>query len=417
MKRVKPKTFKIYTFGCRLNQAESQALESKFVSQGLKPEPIDKADLVVVNSCAVTAKAEKEARQLLKRIRRENPQSEIWLAGCMAERMNKKPQDLSFDKLVNNLEKRKWFSGDIIFENKQVRGFVPIQTGCDNFCSYCIVPYLRGRSVSRPLPEVIEHINRLIQNNIDWIVLTGVEVVQYNDQGKGFVDLIEEIMRQTKVKMIGFGSISPLIGQSGDSEKLVELFQKYSGRLACHLHLSLQSGSDKVLNLMRRRYSSKEYLRLVKYFRNNIENINITTDIIVGFPGETDKDFNKSIEIAQEAKFGRIHVFRYSNRPGTLADKMKSQWKEVDEKVKKERAKKLAAIEKELRHSFEKSQIGNCVSFLSVDESKKFPGFLRGQTSNFIPALINKNAVVVGKLTRFKLEKIEKGRVWAGKTT
>lgn len=415
MKRVKPKTFKIYTFGCRLNQAESQALESKFVSQGLKPEPIDKADLVVVNSCAVTAKAEKEARQLLKRIRRENPQSEIWLAGCMAERMNKKPQDLSFDKLVNNLEKRKWFSGDIIFENKQVRGFVPIQTGCDNFCSYCIVPYLRGRSVSRPLPEVIEHINRLIQNNIDWIVLTGVEVVQYNDQGKGFVDLIEEIMRQTKVKMIGFGSISPLIGQSGDSEKLVELFQKYSGRLACHLHLSLQSGSDKVLNLMRRRYSSKEYLRLVKYFRNNIENINITTDIIVGFPGETDKDFNKSIEIAQEAKFGRIHVFRYSNRPGTLADKMKSQWKEVDEKVKKERAKKLAAIEKELRHSFEKSQIGNCVSFLSVDESKKFPGFLRGQTSNFIPALINKNDVVVGKLTRVKLEKFEKGRVWVKK--
>lgn len=415
MKRVKPKTFNIYTFGCRLNQAESQALEGMFVSKGLRPESIKRADLVVVNSCVVTAKAEKEARQLLRKIRRENSRAEVWLAGCMAEKIKLKAKSLPFDKLVSNSDKCRWFTGGIDFKNKQVRGFVPIQTGCNNFCSYCIVPYVRGRSVSRPLPEVIDHINRLIQNDIDWIVLTGVEVVQYSNQGIGFVDLIEEIMRKTKVKMLSFGSVSPMIGQSGDSEKLVELFQKYSGRLACHLHLSLQSGSDKVLNLMRRRYSSKEYLRLVKYFRNNIENINITTDIIVGFPGETDKDFNKSIEVAKEAKFGRIHIFRYSNREGTLADKMKSQWGEVDERVKKERAKMLAAIEKELRHSFETSQIGNCVSFLPAGESKKFPSFIRGQTSNFLPVLIDKNGIVVGKLTRVKLERFEEGRVWAKK--
>ncbi len=417
MKRAKPKTFNIYTFGCRLNQAESQALESMLVSQGLKSEPIDKADLVVINSCAVTAKAEKEARQLIKRVKRENSRAEVWLAGCMAERMKQKPLNLPFDKLVSNLEKQQWFSSDIIFGHKQVRGFVPVQTGCNNFCSYCIVPYLRGRSASRSFPEIIEHINRLIQNDIDWIVLTGVEVVQYNDQGKGFVDLVEEIMKKTKVKMLSFGSISPLIGQSGDSEKLIELFQKYSDRLACHLHLSLQSGSDRILNLMRRRYSSKDYLQLIKSFRDNVKNINITTDIIVGFPGETEKDFQKSIEVAREAKFGRIHIFRYSARFGTLADKMKNKWGEVDEKVKKERAKELSALEKSLRQSFEKSQIGSGVSFLPVDESKKYPGFLRGQTSNFIPALMDQNGIVVGQLTKVKLKKFAKGRVWAGKTT
>lgn len=404
----KGKTFAVYTFGCRLNQAESQLIKEKLLVEGLKETVISQADWVIINSCVVTQKAQKEVGQFVRRIRRENSNCQLWLVGCFADlkRIDHQLSDLPVDRWLTNKEKRAWLKGFLVPTSfkSQGRGLVKIQEGCQHFCSYCLVPYLRGKSVSLPADFVLNNVRRLVERGTKWVVLTGVEVIHYQDHNLDFLSLVEKILKQTSVKLISFGSISPLIGNG--VERLIRLYQKFPQRLARHLHLSLQSGSNKILKLMNRGYSAQEYLSLAERLKKSIAGLNLTTDIIVGFPGETKEDFQETLALVKKIGFGKIHIFRFSPRPRTLAEKKAGQWGVVDEKTKKQRANQLAKLEKKLRLKFWRSLLGTEATALAFE--KFGPKVASGQTDNFVPVLIKpikrKN---LGRLLKIRFEKID----------
>ncbi len=397
------KKFFIYTFGCRLNQAESNLIRGKLKQQGWQEVGPEEADYIFINSCAVTQKAAKEVAQYVRHCRRHYPQAKIWLLGCYVDslRVAGQPLDLPADRFLTNEEKRQWI-GEII-PPAQGRSLLKIQDGCNQFCSYCLVPYLRGRSQSVPAATVLEQARQLEQHGARWLVLTGVDIIQYYDpEAKlDFVGLVARLLQTTKA-FLSFGSISPLIGQPQFLSRFLTLYRRYPQRLAPHLHLSLQSGSDKILQLMRRPYRQAFYWQTIQKLRI-IPQLNLTTDIIVGFPGETAADFRASYNFARRAQFGKIHIFRYSPRPGTLAAKMGSQWGLVPENIKKERAQRLARLEQRLRHQFWQQFIG-----------QKLPVFFfspyQGQTVNFIPVASHRpqptNQFQLRRLVKIREEKV-----------
>ncbi len=395
------KTFFIYTFGCRLNQAESALIRAKLLSQGWQEAPLEIASRIIINSCAVTQKASKEVAQYVRHCRRLNPQAKIWLMGCWvdAQKVAAAKINLPADRYFNNQQKRLWIGEK--FENyplNKSRALIKIQDGCNQFCSYCLVPYLRGRSQSRPFSEIVYQVRQLANHGLSWAVLTGVDIIQYRNGGYDLPKLIDSILSQTKLPLLSFGSISPLIGKPRFLNRFLQLYQKYPSRLAPHLHLSAQSGSDKILRLMRRPYRRRFFLNTVKKSCRAIPNLNISTDIIVGFPGETEKDFQDTLDFARQARFGKIHIFRYSPRPGTLAAKMASRWGPVSEPAKKARAAKLAKLEKKLRRQFWRSQLNRPLPALFFTPH-------RGQTANFIP-VFSRQPQPLDKLVKITAKKI-----------
>jgi len=374
--------FYIRTLGCRLNQAESQELARKLLMAGWRElESPDKADLLVLNTCVVTQKAEKETRQAIRRLRRENPKAKLVVAGCWVDAVRKFGGEVpkGIDEMVGNQEKWGLLAKTLKLKTKNSnlrlktrRRLIKIQTGCSNNCAFCLPYLVRGEPSSVPVEKIIRQIREAIKNGALEIVLTGQNITQYNDRGLGWVDLLEKVLRGTDIGLLRLGSVSPVF----DPQKFVDVYQKWGrGRLARHLHLSLQSGSDRVLKLMGRNYTTKQFAGVVNILRRGVPGINITTDIIVGFPGETEKDFQKTLDFAQEAKFGKIHIFRYSTRLGTRAAQMSDQ---IAEKTKKMRAQQLAKLEKKLRHQFWQSQIGKKATAIVWQNG-------RGLSDNYIP--------------------------------
>ena len=398
------KKFFIYTFGCRLNQAESNLIRGKLKQQGWQEAAPEEADYIFINSCAVTQKAAKEVAQYVRHCRRHYPQAKIWLLGCFVDslRVAGRPFDLPADRFLTNKEKRQWIGETI--PPAQGRNLLKIQDGCNQFCSYCLVPYLRGRSRSIPVTTILEQARQLEQHGARWLVLTGVDIIQYRDSETGFdfVALVTRLLRKTRL-FLSFGSLSPLIGQPRLLPRFLALYHRYPQRLAPHLHLSLQSGSDKILQLMRRPYRQAFYWQTIQKLRA-IPRLNLTTDIIVGFPGETDADFQASCDFARRAKFGKIHIFRYSPRPGTLAAKMGPKWGLVPENIKKARAQQLARLEQRLRHQFWQQFLG-----------QKLPVFFfsphQGQTANFIP-IASHHPQLTNQFQLRRLTQISDEKVW-----
>lgn len=431
------RTFFIQTMGCRLNQAESQELESLLLKNGWQKsaKPM-KAGLIVLNSCVVTQKAEQEVRQEARHLRRINPKAKIVLAGCWVDKVKKfgglVPEGV--DLMVGNKEKwkkliqnskvkgQKYKSkvrnkakkgrcllgiadrSEIVFRS---RALIRIQTGCSNICSYCLPRLVRGKPVSAPIEEVIRQVKQAVNDGVLVVILTGQNVSQYFDRGKDWIDLVEEILKKTKIKLLRLGSVNPALVEGKTIkgfpvERLVGLYQGVGkGRLSRHLHLSSQSGSDRVLKRMNRNFSVKQFLSLVSALRDGVEGINVTTDIIVGFPGETEKDFQQTIDFVKKAKFGKIHIFRYSSREGTLAAKREKEWGIVDVETKKQRAKKLSILEEKLRLQFWQSQTGKNV--LARVWAKG-----RGLADSYIPVVVeNQKRVSRPKLLNVKLIGIE----------
>jgi len=383
---IKNKKIAFLTLGCKVNSYETEAMQALLAAAGAEiVEFNDVADIYVVNTCSVTNMADRKSRQMLHRAKKKNPEAVVVAAGCYAQTADEDAmKETGIDVVIGNNQKKhiveileQHMQG---VENKRLeiaketeyedlkldtqvehtRAYIKIQDGCNQFCSYCIIPYARGRIRSRNPQEVVEEVKRLADNGYQEIVLTGIHLSSYGrtsydkmteESGQPLLNLICRINEIEGVKRIRLGSLEPRI----ITENFVKTLIKCE-KVCPHFHLSLQSGSDTVLARMNRKYTTEEYAASVELLKQYYEAPAITTDIIVGFPQETEEEFQETMEFAKRIGFSKIHVFKYSRRKGTVADRMSGQ---VDEQKKTERSDRLMALEaalgEEYREHFLKS--------------------------------------------------------------
>ena len=359
------------TLGCRLNEAELETWAQGFQKSGHGiTQQAQAADLIVINSCAVTHDAARKSRNLIRRVHRDNPKAKLVVSGCYATLDEEEAKSImGVDMVVRNTEKNQLVEKALaelsmetmpemssepgassLFTRGRQRAFVKVQDGCRYRCTFCIVTIARGEENSRPIDSVIEEINTLHAQGINEIILTGVHLGGYgSDLGLTLVDLIQAILQRTNIARLRLGSLEPW-------EFTAEFFELFSNpRLMPHLHLPLQSGSDSVLRRMARRCKTEEFAAIVKQLRQKVPHFNITTDIIVGFPGETEAEWQQSIDFIQQIGFGHIHIFTYSSRTGTKAASLPNP---IDSQTKKQRSQQLHSIANTLKLAFYQNHIG-----------------------------------------------------------
>ena len=408
----------IHTLGCRLNIADSALLTARLQQAGytLSEEGEGKADLIVLNSCAITAEAGAKSRRMVRRMRKNNPGARIIVTGCAAELDPESFIAAGADLALPNAGKKiipegssvpetekgvLSFSEDICAEFPfRSRAFIKIQEGCNNFCTYCIVPYVRGRERSRVLEEVLADCRHAVEKGFPEIVLTGVNTCAYDDSGTDLAGLISQVKAIPGDFRIRLSSTEPRM----DHFAMIDAMAEAGDRVCRFLHLSLQYGNDRILKLMNRRYTCGEFRNFVAAARKRLPGCHIGTDIIVGFPGETDSDFAECLEFVREMAFANIHIFSYSPRPGTPAAKMKDQ---VPAGKVKERFQQLKSVADESASAFARSQIGEKVQVIFERADK---GMLRGWSDNYLPFAVPEDRFPLGKIVTFTAaeEDIEK---------
>ncbi len=394
---------KFYTLGCKVNQYESQAISEALAKIGYETVTDGNADIFIVNSCTVTAAADQKTRQAVRRFKRNNPDSIVILTGCMPQAYPEKSKELleadiilgnrNNEEIANAIEqylkygsrvfeirehkKGDSFSGTTIsrFEER-TRAYIKIQDGCNRFCSYCIIPYSRGRVRSKPLSELKEEIKNLADSGYKEVVLVGINLSSYgSDIGLSFPDAVKAANDTEGIERVRLGSLEPdhltdeVIEKLADCQKLCPQF-----------HISLQSGCDKTLRTMNRHYTADEYRQICRKLRESFENCTLTTDVMVGFAGESEEDFRESLDFVREIGFEKVHVFPYSVRKGTKAENFGGH---IDKKTKEERSRIMTKAAEEIRLEFFRKQIGKkySVLFETVDKD----GYFCGHTSNYIP--------------------------------
>ncbi len=408
------------TLGCKLNQAETDSLARQFAEAGHKlVSSVDEADIYILNTCTVTSTADAKSRHLLRLAHRRNAGALLVATGCYAQRA---PQELTgiegVGLVTNNAEKSHLLrllgeSGCLssltpLREDYptgdepafRTRAFIKIQDGCSNLCSYCIVPLVRGRGKSLPADQVITEIRQRVADGAKEVVLTGTEIGTYNDNGLGLRGLLEGILAGTDVTRLRLSSLQP-------PEISSELIGLWADRRLCpHFHLSLQSGSDTVLKGMKRGYSVKVYQAAVSLIRALVPDVAITTDIIVGFPGETPAEFEESYDACRQMGFARIHVFPYSTRQGTEAAVMPGQ---VAAQARKQRNLNLLALAKECTGDFNRQFLDRTMAVLWEQQSG---GIWSGHTGNYIKVYTQSDEDLTNQLLPVKLLKIRGDGVW-----
>lgn len=386
------------TLGCRLNQYETDALVSDFDRAGYEVVDFrDKADVVVVNTCTVTNQSDQKSRNMISQVARANQGAVVVVTGCMANNYKDKLEsEERITYVVENDRKSSvlslvdaHFSGEIVHPENLVadvfryspvdkslhtRSAIKIQDGCDNFCTFCIIPTVRGRAVSRPLPQIIENVKQTLGNGFKELVITGVNIGRYEWEDKGFEDVLEAILNLPGDFRIRISSLEP----DGFGDRFIELFQHF--RLAPHLHLCLQSGSDKVLLNMRRMYDRKRFSTIVEQFKTQYPAFNFTTDLIVGFPGETDEDFQESLDAVSTFGFSHVHTFKYSVRKGTRAERMDNH---IPEKIKNLRSAQIRELSDQNRSRYLSGFIGSKQTVLI--ESIDSKGIAKGYGEHYVP--------------------------------
>ncbi|MGN1268591.1 MAG: tRNA (N(6)-L-threonylcarbamoyladenosine(37)-C(2))-methylthiotransferase MtaB [Candidatus Aphodocola sp.] len=406
------------SLGCKVNLYESEYMMSLFKERGYTIGDFDEdCDIYVINTCTVTNNADSKSRKMINHIKNNHPNSIIVVCGCFVE-SNKFSDTESIDIVIGNYNKSKVVDlvSSYIEEKKQLieqydmkkvpfedmminhfedktRAFVKIQDGCCNFCSYCIIPYVRGPIRSKKFNKVLEEVKSLVSNDYKEIVLTGIHTGSYGkDLGTNFSTLLEELLKIENLKRLRISSIE--ITELDD--KFLELLK--NDKLCNHLHIPLQSGSDKILKLMNRKYDKKQFLEMINKIRSIRPSISITTDAIVGFPQETEEDFEEYIDFVKQVKFSKLHVFPYSKRNGTKAAEMDGQ---IDPKVKKERAKKLIELSKKLEKEYAYKFIGEELDVLVENHDSSYA---YGHTSNYLKIRLDKeskhNEIVKVKITK-----------------
>lgn len=378
------------TLGCKVNSYETEKMKIKFEEQGHTVVAFEeKADVYIVNTCTVTNIADRKSRKMLHRAKRRNPDSLVVAAGCYVDSSDKKGEkDSSVDLFVTNamkedlvafvveamkernivpmqvteeeFEKEHHMTKEAMAQ-KHTRAYLKVQNGCNQYCTYCIIPYVRGPLSSKPVEDVVYEVEQLAKDGIQEVVLTGIHLSSYGVdltecknflelEGRMLLKLIQNVAKVDGIERIRLGSLEPRIITKNFLEELSQIPE-----VCPHFHLSLQSGCDQTLRRMNRHYSADEYEEGVKMIRAYFKHPAITTDIIVGFPQETEEEFEATCAFARRIAFAQIHVFKYSRRQGTMADAMTGQ---VDETIKNQRSEKLIGIEKELEKEYQKYFIG-----------------------------------------------------------
>lgn len=395
---------RLHTLGCRLNEAELEAWARAFLAHGceLVEDAQAPADLIVINTCAVTAEAVRKSRQLVRRARRVQPAARVIVSGCWAT-LDPTAAAAAADLVILNQDKDQLveiaraalnLTGDSrsaataldlsvpLFARGRQRAFIKIQDGCRYQCTFCITTHARGAERSRPPSEIVREVSQFEHAGVQEVVLTGVQLGGYRaDDGTDLTGLLERLLRDTAIARIRLGSLEPW----DLPERLWALFSDQ--RLMPHLHLPLQSGSDAVLKRMARRCKRAEYLQLVERARQAIPNLNLTTDIIVGFPGETDADWQHTLELAVSVGFGDIHAFGYSPRPGTLAAGLSEP---VARQTRQARLAALDAVARQSRLDLMRAQIGQAVPVLHerVPTLPAATALRSGYTPNYLPVQV-----------------------------
>ena len=397
---------RIITLGCKVNQFETQAMFKTLSENGYEiVGENENADISIINSCAVTQASEQKAVKLIHRIRRENPDTVIVLTGCMAQAFPQSSEKLSEVDIVLGNKKRadliptlnRYFSDmqkftfvedyakkdeyeDLKIDHfmNRIRAFLKIEDGCNRFCSYCIIPYARGRVRSCTLDYIKNEVQTLAKNGYKEVVIIGINLSSFgSDSGMKFSDAVRTACESADVR-IRLGSLEP---ESMDMETLKE-FAKYSN-FCPQFHLSLQSGCNETLKRMNRHYTSAEYAEIVGNIRKVFANPSITTDVMVGFAGETDEEFKKSLEFVKSIGFAKVHIFPYSRRKGTAADKYANQ---ISPDIKKIRAAEMAKETAETSKAFLQSQVGRIEKVLIETRNKN--GRYEGYTMNYTPVFV-----------------------------
>jgi len=420
--------------GCRLNEAELEQWSRQFTSEGHRiVKDGESADVVVVNTCAVTTEATKKSRKLMNRLHRENPQSKLVVSGCYATlEEDEVAERLGVDLVVNNQDKERLpkrvmeqFSTNTmplvamdadepsLFLRGKQRAFIKIQDGCRYRCTFCIVTIARGEERSRSIKDIVDEVNNLHQEGIQEIVLTGVHVGGYgSDIESSLLQLVKALLADTDIPRIRFASVEPW----DLPEEFFTLFE--NKRLMPHMHLPLQSGADSVLRRMSRRCKTADFISLVQQARDSITDFNVTSDIIIGFPGETEKEWQQTLETVESIGFGHIHIFSFSPREGTKAAGLANP---ISSDIKKIRSQEMHQLADKLKQEMLQAQINKTVDVLWESQKMGDDGFLRytGYTPNFARVeTIARNdvslesKVVKTLLTDFSPEKgILKGRI------
>lgn len=416
------KTFSILTLGCKVNQYESEAMSELFESRGYRQvENDDFSDVYIVNTCTVTNLSDRKSRQFIRKSKKNNPNSVVAVVGCysqvspeevksiegvdvvvgtternrivdLIEESKKNNEKINIVKDLKNVRE---FANTTNFDsNNRTRAYMKVQDGCNRFCTYCIIPFARGPIRSRTIEDSVREARTLADRGFKEIVLTGIHIGSFGmDLGDmRLIDLIEAIAEVDGIERIRLSSVEPIIITDDFMERAVK-----TGKLCDHFHLSLQSGSNNILKAMNRRYTREDYIEKANIIRKYMPHAGLTTDIIVGFPGESQEDFEDSMKIVKEVGFSRIHVFKYSKRKNTRAAVMKNQ---IDGNVKKERSEKLIALGEEYQEIFERE---NMKTTQSVLFEEKHDGVYYGYTTNYIRVKAKSEEDLTNKIKKVKI--------------
>lgn len=417
-KYARNKIVSMHTLGCKVNQYETDAMQQLFVENGYEISDFEEfADVYVINTCTVTAMSDKKSRQMIRKAKKQNPNAVIAVVGCYSQqspdevmsiegvnlimgtkdrqKIVEQVEKLTADQQINEVEDiMKQTEFEKLSINKtggKTRAFLKIQEGCDRFCSYCIIPYTRGPIRSRPLEEIAEEVSQLAENGYKEIVLTGIHVASYGkDNGENsLIDVIESLGNIQGIERIRTSSVEPLIISDEFLSRLIQI------KSFCpHFHLSLQSGSDSVLKRMNRRYTSKQYEDAVKLIRKYFPEAAITTDVIVGFPGESEEEFQETLEFLKRIELYEMHIFKYSIREGTKAAEMDDQ---VSPEEKSRRSSILLELSAENKNKFERQYMDKEVEVLF--ESKNKDRYL-GHTKNYIKVAVKADHDLEGQIKK-----------------
>ena len=446
-----------YTLGCKLNQAETESLAGQFSEAGYRlASPNDVADIYIANTCTVTHIADRKSRHWLRLAKRRNPQAFVIATGCYVQRASQELAQIA-DLVLDNDEKAHlldivegllWSTSSSViaspslhncesfplchsegakrlknlvqgrlpeaiprFHNVRVRSLIKIQDGCHSPCTYCIVPRVRPREYSLPASQIIEEIGHKVAMGYREVVLTGTKVGCYKDtvlsasegSGAGLGDLVERILCQTNIERLRLSSLQP----QEISPEFLTLWQ--DKRLCRHFHLALQSGSEGVLQRMRRRYLIDDYQRAVNLIKEVVPQVAITTDVMVGFPGESDEEYEQSYLFCQQAGFANIHVFPFSPRPGTAAARMPNQ---VRDEVKKERAQMMLELARNCRHNFCEQFLGQSMPVLWEKETNLGSGVYSGLTDNYLRVFTPSDRPLSNTIAPVKLVGLHEQGMW-----
>lgn len=413
------------TLGCKVNLYDTEAMAELFTEKGYEVVDFEEyADVYLINTCTVTNLGDKKSRQMIRRAKRINPNSVVVATGCYAQVASEEVAKIEGINIVIGTKNRSEIvetvenyvaengvvnnvsdiMGEKEFEPLQIsrltnrtRAYIKIQEGCNRYCTYCIIPYARGPIRSRKPEEVIEEVKKLAENGFKEVVLTGIHVASYGlDLGNiTLADIIEKVHSVNGIERIRFSSMEPLAIDDDFVARMAKL-----PKVCDHYHLSLQSGCNRTLKRMNRKYNAEQYAEACERLRNTFPNVAIITDIIVGFPDETEEDFKESLAFAEKMKLDKIHTFPYSPKKGTPAAKMKNQ---ISGDVKSQRSKEMIALSDKMNIDFLNNNIGKTVPVLFEDMEN---GFWQGHTTNYIKVLVKSDENLNNKIVDVKLDKI-----------